>query len=168
MTTIPGTRAELVDLVQSSFEKLQAELDDAGPAAAKLPCVDDWTVKDMLAVRFWWTTSVVDWIVAGQKNQVPVLPAEGYRWNETPRLNADIVKQARKESYRSIRTGLAQGYQRVRHTIDALSDEELLSVGVFEWAGKYPVSRWISINTARQYTTARTFVRRAVRKSGAA
>ena len=49
-------------------------------------------------------------------------------------------------------------------TIDSLDDRELLEVGRFAWAGRYPISRWISINTARQYTTARTFVRRALRE----
>jgi hypothetical protein len=48
-------------------------------------------------------------------------------------------------------------------TIASLDDRQLLGVGTFAWAGKYPVSRWLSINTARQYTTARSFVRRALR-----
>ncbi len=51
-------------------------------------------------------------------------------------------------------------------TIDALDDRELLEVGFFDWAGKWPISRWISLNTARQYTTARSFVRRALRARG--
>lgn len=163
--TIPGTRGELTDLVRSSYEKLRAELDGAGPNAGELPCVDDWTVKDLLAVRAWWTESVIDWIEAGRRGEAPVLPARGYRWKETPRLNADVVERARRESYRSIRTRLERGFVRAMHVIDSLDDDELLGVGVFAWAGNYPVSRWISINTARQYTTARAFVRRALRES---
>ena len=49
--------------------------------------------------------------------------------------------------------------------IASLSDAELLEVGAFEPAGKWPIARWLSINTARQYSTARTFIRRAVRAS---
>ena len=51
--------------------------------------------------------------------------------------------------------------------IEELEDTELLDVGTFEWAGNYPVSRWISINTARQYTTARSFLRKATRTAAA-
>ena len=162
---IPTTRIELTDLVRASYEKLHSELDEAGPRAARLACVDDWTVKDLLAVRAWWTERVIDWVEAGRRSEVPIVPAEGYRWSETPRLNADIVKQARRDSYDSIRARLERGYRRVMRTIDLLDDHELLDVGVFAWAGKYPISRWISINTARQYTTARTFIRRALRES---
>lgn len=161
---IPNTRAELTDLTRSTFEKLWAELEAAGPRVGSLSCVDDWTVKDLLAVRAWWTENVIDWIEAGRRGETPVTPAEGYRWNETPRLNADVVKAARRESYRSVRARLERGFERVMRTIDALDDTELLGVGVYAWAEKYPISRWISINTARQYATARTFVRRALRE----
>ena len=93
---IPRTRAELTNQTRSTFEKLRGELEAAGSRAGSLPCIDDWTVKDLLAVRTWWTERVVDWIEAGKRGEVPVTPAEGYRWNETPRLNADIVGISRR------------------------------------------------------------------------
>ncbi|HSR69228.1 MAG TPA: ClbS/DfsB family four-helix bundle protein [Acidobacteriota bacterium] len=161
---IPTTRDELIEMTRSAFQKLQAELEAAGPRAGDVPCVETWSVKDLLAVRAWWTERVIDWVEAGRRGQVPVLPAQGYRWTETPRLNDDLVKKARPESYRSVRSRLEKGYERVMRTIDSLDDRELLQAGVFEWAGKYPVSRWISINTARQYTTARTLIRRALKQ----
>ncbi|MCP4663183.1 MAG: ClbS/DfsB family four-helix bundle protein [bacterium] len=161
---IPNTRAELTDLVHSTFEKLRVELEAAGSRVGSLHCVDDWSVKDLLAVRAWWTENVIDWIEAGRRGETPITPAEGYRWNETPRLNADVVKAARRESYRCVRARLARGFERVVRTIETLDDRELLGVGVFAWSGKYPISRWISMNTARQYTTARTFIRRALRE----
>ena len=162
---IPSTRAELVDQTRAAFERLRAELEAAGPRAAPLPSVDDWSVKDLLVVRAWWSEKVVDWVEAGRRGELPVLPAAGYRWNETPRLNADLVAAARRESYSSVRARLESAYEAVLRTIDSLDDRELLAVGVFEWAGKWPISRWISINTARQYTTARTYVRRAVKRA---
>jgi len=160
---IPATRAELEGQVSSSYEKLRLELDEAGARIGRLPCVDDWTVKDLLAVRAWWTESVIDWVEAGTRGEVPVTPAQGFRWSETPRLNAEIVRRSRRESFRSIRERLESGYQRAVRTIDSLNDRDLLEPHAFQWAGRYPVSRWISINTARQYTTARTFIRRAMR-----
>ena len=160
---IPKSRAELRDSVCDTFGKLCVELDDAGPRVGSIPCVADWTVKDLLAVRVWWAENVVAWIEAGRRGETPITPAEGYRWNETPRLNADIVRRSKRQSYRSIRERLERSYRQVLRIIDALDDRELLDVGAFSWAGKYPIARWLSINTTRQYTTARTFVRRALR-----
>lgn len=161
---IPKTRIELTDLVTTNFMKLRGELDRGGPSLGRVACVDDWSVKDVLAVRAWWTANVIDWIETGRRGETPVTPAEGYAWSDTPRLNADIVEAARDESYSSIRARLERGFKRVLATIDALDDDELLGVGVYEWAGKWPVSRWISINTQRQYETAHTFIRRAMRE----
>lgn len=160
---IPQSRSDLLDLVTTSYEKLRADIDRAGPDVAALPSVGAWTVKDLLAVRAWWTERVADWIEAGRRGESPVTPAQGYRWNETPRLNADVVAEAKGESYRAIRDRLERGFARIVRTIDSLDDRELLDAGVYRWAGKWPLARWISINTARQYATARTFVRRALR-----
>ncbi len=161
---IPKTRLELIGQLHSTFGKLRLELDNGGPRLGNLPCVDGWTVKDLLAVRVWWTENVAAWIETGRRGEVPITPAAGYKWHETPRLNANIVRSSHRESYRSIRRRLERGFAQVLSLIDELSDRELLEVGTFPWAGKYPISRWISINTVRQYTTARTFIRRAVRE----
>ena len=165
-STIPKTRAELIDLVTTAYAKLRAVLDDAGPRVGSLPCVDDWSVKDLLAVRVWWTEHVLQWIEAGRRGESPVTPAPGYAWHETPRLNADIVRAGRRRSLKALRARLDRGYECVLETIDALDDRELLGLRTFSWAGKWPIARWISLNTARQYATARTLIRRAVRSRG--
>lgn len=162
---MPKSRAELQDEVRSSYAALEETLEAAGVRAGGVDCVDGWSVKDLLAVRAWWTERVVDWVEQGLSGQAPVTPAEGFRWSETPQLNARTVRETRRESYRSIRGRLDDGYERLLRLIDRLGDAELLNVGAFAWAGKYPVSRWLSINTTRQYTTARTHIRRAMKRT---
>ena len=160
---IPTSREELIESIHTTWGKLSDELESARPGFGNVRCVDDWNVKDLLAVRAWWTESVVDWIEAGKRGELPTTPADGYRWCETPRLNEAIVKQSRRESYKSVRTRLQAGVVRALDVIDSLSDEELLDAGIFAWAGRFPLARWLSINTTRQYTTARTYVRRALK-----
>ena len=47
-----------------------------------------------------------------------------------------------------------------------LTDRQLLRVGVFDWSGKWAVLRWVSVNTATQYVSARKMIRRALRARG--
>jgi hypothetical protein len=82
---IPQTRKQLVDQIIDAFLKLDAELRDLDTEMADNICVDNWSVKDLLAVRLWWTRNVLNWIDKGKRGQIPVTPARGYRWSETPR-----------------------------------------------------------------------------------
>ncbi len=159
---IPSTRAELVDAMASNFAKLRVELDHGGPRLGSLHCVDTWSVKDLLVVRAWWSEAVVDWIAAGQRGETSETPAPNYRWRDTPRLNADIVQRAARTSYKRTRERLEQAFDAAIATTNALDDRELLKPEMFTWAGKYPIARWLSMNTARQYATARTLIRKAV------
>lgn len=159
---IPKTRNELIEQIKSSYLKLDGLLDQLTEKSAETVCVDDWSVKQLLAVRAWWSESVVDWIESGRNGEIPTLPAKGYKWNETPSLNNDIARSSTDESFKEVRKRLNLAYHRVLNTIDNLSDKELLDQGVFDWAGKWPLSRWLSINTARQYTTAQKYIRRVL------
>ena len=152
-----------MDQVTTEFEKLNTELRRLDAASAELVCVDSWSIKDLLAVRLWWTRSVLNWIEQGCRGKRPDTPAKGYRWSETPRLNSDIIANARPRRYNMLIKDLRQQYRRLLTTINGLTDRELLRAGVYEWAGSYPVSRWLSINTARQYQTARQYIRRALK-----
>ena len=136
---IPTTRAELTELVETSFSKLRAAIEEGGDELGSVRCIANWSVHDLLAVRLWWTESVVQWIAAGRRGETPAIPAPGYGWKDTPRLNDDVVATARGTSYRAIRTRLTRGVQRVLATIDDLDDTELLEVGVFPLGG--PVAR---------------------------
>lgn len=163
---IPTTRHELLAQIEPAFSKLKAELHDLDANLADEICVADWTVKDLLAVRLWWTRAVLDWIDCGRHGNNPELPASGYGWNETPRLNAAIVQAAAQLSATQLIDDLDAQYRRLLVTIDELNDAELTQVGQFTWAGNYPICRWLSINTTRQYVTARTHIRRAKRSRG--
>lgn len=166
MSTIPKSRRHLLEMTRTNFEKLRLEIDQAGPRLASLPCTNEWNVKELLAVRAWWTEAVIEWVRLGQEGKTPITPAEGYRWNETPRLNSGIARSAKRKSFKSIVKRLDNGFAALMLLIDSLDDRELLKVGAFQWAGNYPIARWISLNTARQYKTARTFIRKALRESG--
>ena len=106
---------------------------------------------------------MVSWIEEGRDGATLDLPAPGFRWNETPQLNQRTVDESRGTSWSEIRTQLKSAFAKILTTIDTLDDRELLEVGVFPWAEKWPIARWIALNTVRQYTTARTILRRARR-----
>lgn len=160
---IPKTREELVDSLHETFARLQTELEALPEQAECYLCADEWTIRDLVCVRLWWSQAVLSWIRAGQRGKQPATPAPGFNWSQTPALNEQIIRESDKGLPELIQD-LERTFKSILGVIGELDDTELLTVGVFEWAGKHPISRWVSLNTTRQYTTARTLIRRAVRK----
>lgn len=146
----------------TSFEKLDALLDELPEGTEMNICTDEWSVKDLLAVRIWWSEQISDWVHAGFRNEIPDLPAKGYKWSETPALNNAIVRDNADIDYAEIRQQLNIAFKRIQKITENLSEEQLMKPFMFEWAGKWPVARWISISTTRQYTTAATYVRKVL------
>lgn len=153
-------------MASDEFARLRTELDDCLETLADVDCIDDWTVKELLAVRLWWSKSVLDWVADGKTGKQFALPSDTFSWKETPQLNASIIKDSRNTKIGIIWRRLQKQYERLLTVIDDLTDQELLEVGAFPWAGRYPISRWLSLNTVRQYRTARKHVRAAKRKTG--
>lgn len=166
MSQIPSSREHLNELLTQSYSKLIGVLDTCGSELADVVCVEDWTVKDLLAVRLWWLESVCNWIQTGRRGETPVIPAEGYRWNETPRLNNDIVKNSEASTYQQIRNELAAAYAGLLKLIEELDDHELLDVGVYSWTEKWPLARWISLSSSTQFSSAARYVRHALKELG--
>ena len=163
MSNIPKGRDDLVRLIETHFSKLQAELEKVDERDAQRMCDEDFSIKDILAVRLWWTRAVMRWVQTGRIGEVPVLPASGYNWRETPALNKKTAADASKQSYKKICNALTDEQTALLKLIDSLSEEELTRTGVFEWAGKWPVMRWISIGTSSQYDSARKLIRKAMK-----
>lgn len=159
----PSSRKELLDELERAQQRFEAVLDECGDGIGQLICVDDWTVRDLLAVRLWWVRSTGDWIEAGLRGARPDLPARGYGWRDTPALNASVVRRASRRGLPSLRRDLRAAIARVRELVDGLADRQLLRTDSFEWAGSWPVARWVAVNLSRGLTTARSLVLKAAR-----
>ena len=163
-SSIPRTRTQLVETVTTSYAELQTELGRGGPRLGNIVCVDDWTTKQLLAVRCWWSEAVVDWIRTSRSGGLLDLPAPGYKWNETPRLNNDAAASGQRASYCIVRQRLQRAYDDVHQVIGELDDRELCTPGAFDWTGKFGLCGAINLNSARQYRTATAFIKRALKR----
>ena len=164
---IPKTRAELLEAIETTYGKLAEDLERVDARTSKEVCVDDWTIVDLLVVRTRWAEMVVEWIEAGKRGEVPPIPAKGYTWKETPRLNRDIIAGApKRRSWKATKEAFAASHDAVLEAIDGLSKRELERVGEFPWADKWPVLRWVSISTSTGYASARKYIRKVLREQG--
>lgn len=163
MSNIPKNRAHLLELIESRFTKLWRLIEPLSEDEGKLPVDEDFSIKDIIALRVWWGESVVKWIKAGQLGKAVITPAKGYTWRQTPALNIAIATKYKTMTLANARKKLRTGKNSVVKTIGTLSDEELEELEVFDWTGKWPVMRWISVGTSTQYDGAARQIRKALK-----
>lgn len=163
MSSIPKSRDDLLELIESRYSKLWLLIENLTEAEGAIMVDDDFAIKDLIALRWWWAEQVILWIKAGQKGRTPITPAEGYTWRETPALNKSLAKTYDSLSLDETRRKLRSSKTKVVKIIHSLSDEELEQQGVYEWAGKWPLMRWISVGTSSQYDGATRQIRKALK-----
>lgn len=61
---------------------------------------DGWTICDLLAHLTEWEQMFLGWYQAGLNGGQPIMPAPGFKWNETPRLNRAIQSKHNSQRQR--------------------------------------------------------------------
>ena len=119
-----------------------------------------WNIQDLLAHLTEWEQMFLGWYRVGRDRGQPILPAPGFKWNETPRLNQAIWHKHRLKSAKKALKEFDTSYQEVLVLIVCLSEQELLTPGHFAWTGKYPLTTYLAPNTCSHYRFATRVLKR--------
>lgn len=112
---------------------------------------DGWTVCDLVAHLAEWQRMFLAWHEAGLRGTPSPMPAAGYKWGETPRLNRAIWRKHRSRSAAAVRADFDSGYSRILGVVEGLSPAQLLVPGHFEWTGRHGLVTYLGPNTASHY-----------------
>lgn len=145
-----------VDLVGSQPQQLCARAAVWG---------DDWTIKDLCAHLTEWEQMFLGWYRAGREGRKPAVPAEGYKWNETPLLNKAIWQKHRHKSWRVVRRQFDSSYEEILSLAEQLDERELLTPGLYPWTKKLPLMTYLAANTSSHYRTGTRILKRWLRAS---
>jgi hypothetical protein len=128
---------------------------------------DGWTLHDLLAHLSEWQRMFLRWYHDGLRGMTPQMPAPGYRWNETPKLNRGIWAKHRSRSARVIRAEFDAGYEEILALVEALPASSLLTAGHFAWTGRNPLVTYLGANTSSHYRFAIKVIDRWRRRTAA-
>ncbi|GAF38309.1 hypothetical protein FC83_GL001745 [Agrilactobacillus composti DSM 18527 = JCM 14202] len=157
-------KTELIAAIQTSYQKYIAEF--AGiPDTLKdkrIPDVDR-TPSENLAYQLGWLNLLLRWDQLEQQGQVVHTPAPGYKWNDLGGLYQSFYQQYGQESLQTQIQALNETVTRVIAWVDTLSDSDLFEPGQRQWAttaAKWPLWKWIHINSMAPFTNFRTKIRK--------
>lgn len=164
-----GSKDELVGAIKSEHEEFLAvagsipreQYDEKGVWG------DGWTVKDLFAHLTEWEQLFLRWYRQGLAGEDPALPADGYKWNQTPVLNRAIWRKHRSRSWSQVRQGFTKSYREIVALADSLTEEQLLSAGQYHWTGKLPLASYLAPNSCSHYRAATKILKRWLRQQRA-
>ncbi|MFM8593733.1 MAG: ClbS/DfsB family four-helix bundle protein [Chloroflexota bacterium] len=156
------SKESLLDDIRSEHDRLCARLAEIPKARWREPGVwgDGWTLLDLVAHLAEWQRMFLRWHEEGLKGVTPQMPAPGYKWSEIPRLNRAIWEKHRSRSHGAVQTDFDSGYGRIVQIAEALSPEQLLESGQFEWTGRNSLATYVGPNTASHYRFALKVIKR--------
>ena len=153
---------ELLSNLNLAYEKLDGEFDTVETEYER-DCGIEGNVSccDIVAYQIGWGSLLVGWEKLELAGKTPEMPAPGFKWNQLGELANSFYEEQSKKSLQQLRNEFSELRQVLTNWINSLSELELFQLKQRRWAGeKWPLVKWIQVNTIAPYRSARTKVRR--------
>ncbi|HVO70162.1 MAG TPA: ClbS/DfsB family four-helix bundle protein [Aggregatilineaceae bacterium] len=150
--TDPATKTELLERTRSEHLRLEAALTGISEEDMLRPgVVGAWSIKDILAHISDWEQRFLSWYRAGQRGEVPERPEPGLTWDDIDLLNQRIYDRHRLRTLPDVQAGFDDSYRELITAVDAMSEDELFTVGRFAWTRDYPLLVYLRANADEHY-----------------
>lgn len=145
-----SSKDHLLSSIRTEHDRFLELVQQVSPDQYDTPGVwgDGWTLTDLIAHLGEWHAMFLRWYRDGLAGRKPDMPAPGYKWNETPRLNRDIQAKHADRSWNDARADFDRTYDEIVELVEGLSPEQLLEAGHFPWTGTKPLTTYLGANTA--------------------
>jgi hypothetical protein len=164
--SVPGTKLELLDAIDTTFTKLQKDLDRVPVEQARDTTLEGhakgttMSPADLVAYLVGWNRQVLTWHRRRQEGLPDEFPAEGIKWNELGVLAGRYYREYESVTWDDLRSQLCEAKDGIVELISQYDDDELYGR---PWYGKWTMGRMISFNTSSPYANARARIRKWLR-----
>lgn len=158
-------KTDLRAVSEKEFAKLTALLDHV-PAPARLAPDEDAdgaTLKDIVGHRAHWIALFLGWYADGQAGKPVHFPAEGYKWNDLKRYNADLRMAQAGLSWQAARAALERNHARLTDFIDSHDDAALYGGPMQGANNNWTPGRWAEAAGPSHYRSAAKYIRARLR-----
>lgn len=159
---LPENKQQLLQRLEKAQQKLLAEFDNISNSQAKLAELDkDISCCDLLAYQIEWGRLLLSWENNERNGEDSAMPAVGFKWNQLGLLAKHFYQQHQQHSLTELIAQYSQLQIDLVLWINSLEDTTLFDIKQRQWTGdKWPMVKWIQVNTIAPYQSATTKVRR--------
>jgi hypothetical protein len=147
-----NSKAGLLEATHEERGKLELKIGGLTPAELVYPgTMGMWSVKDIMQHLVDWEQRWISWYEAGKRGEVVVTPEPGYNWRQMGQLNEKYRLMYRDRPLDEVIADFHASYQQILSVIEKVSEEEMLTPGLYGWTGELPLIAWIAGNTCEHY-----------------
>ena len=157
------TKDELLAICQKEFDKLDGLLDRVESNESRVKDADDTSIKDIVAHRAHWIDLFLGWYEDGQAGEPVFFPAEGYKWNDLKRYNADLRTRQADLGWNEARAALEQAHIKLTGFVSSRSENDLYGGPMAGANNEWTPGRWAEAAGPSHYRSAAKYVRTRLR-----
>ena len=124
---------------------------------------DESTIKDVIGHRAHWITLFLGWYADGQAGKPVFFPAEGYKWNDLKRYNADLRHQQADLDWEGAKALLEDQTKLLMEFIDSKTNADLYAAPMRGGRNTWTPGRWAEAAGASHFRSAAKFIRSVMR-----
>lgn len=158
------TRSELLDVTEREFEKLDTLV---GPLEADIAMdkgAEETSIKDVIAHRAHWIDLFLGWYADGLAGRTVHFPAEGYKWSDLGRYNADLRARQSGMDWPAALAMLRNRHNRLLAFLRARSEAEMYGGPMRGANNAWTPGRWAEAAGPSHYRSASKYVRARLRQ----
>lgn len=157
------SKPELLEITHKEFAKLARLIETIDADTAMDKREDDTSIKDVIAHRAHWIDLFLGWHADGLAGKTVYFPAEGYKWNDLKRYNADLRNRQSNMDWPEAIALLQRNYRKLFEFIEGHTDRELYSGPMKGANNAWPPGRWAEAAGPSHFRSASKFLRSVMR-----
>jgi hypothetical protein len=158
------SKQELIDVIKKSFNKYLLEFNEVSEEEQhKVVLGVEKTPSQNISYQLGWVSLLLKWEQDEKAGLQVITPKEGFKWNNLGQLYQEFYRTYDCYSLDDKKSLLSKKVDEVIDWVQELTDDELFLSNKRKWAttpAKWPIYKWIHINTVAPFTNFRTQIRK--------
>ena len=153
------SKSDLVAVTAKEHAKLSTLIAGIDAPTALAKDDDNTSIKDVVAHRAHWIELFLGWYADGKAGKQVHFPAEGYKWNDLKRYNADLRQQQKDLDWDAACALLESAHARLTTFLGSKSDKDLYGGPMKGANNKWTPGRWAEAAGSSHYRSAAKYIR---------
>lgn len=146
------TKQELIDLGKEQYDLLLQNLKEIESEKLQDDFVfENRTPKDIVAHLVAWHKLMETWYTKGMDDEEVEIPAPGYSFKDTPKLNEDLYQEYKNVEWDDIIAEFKSTHKLMMGWIKKHSDKELFTKKLYNWSGSTSIGSYFASATSSHY-----------------